>query len=174
MTELCLNACDLGQHDCIKIAASPKVLLLKTLDISCNQIGFEGLCDLLDPDTSNLGNLEELELYNCSINPAFGAQRPDFKPLVLELNHLRYLNLSHNAISGLLHFFSESFFNGNLETLILIDIMDHKQESECVHAWLIQCLPMLTGLKKLDVSQNANILVDKLLQSIQTSQMTAL
>ena len=92
----------------------------------------------------------------------------------MALKELHELNLSHNNLSGLLHLISSQIFNKSslLQTLILVGITDHHEES--IHDWLIVNLKMLFGLEILDVSQNSSILVDKLLSEIQTSPILAL
>lgn len=67
MQELVLHDSQLLPRECLEIARSPHVRHLRTLDLSCNHIGLEGLCSLFDP-TTNLTRLATLELYSCGIS----------------------------------------------------------------------------------------------------------
>ena len=86
--------------------------------------------------------------------------------MLLQLECLEYLNLSHNDLSGLLHFLSgpSQLFQESLETLILVNI--EQTRSIELNSWLILSLEQLTGLYELDISDNPSIHVDKVLKAI--------
>ena len=95
---------------------------LKNLDLSCNPIRLDGLCHLLGKQTK-LRNLEELELYSCSIQAPKDIAKCINKQFA-ELGSLSRLNLSHNNLSGLIHLISGplKLFQPQLETLLMVEV----------------------------------------------------
>ena len=71
------------------IAQNDKVVNLKRLDLSCNPIGYNGLCILLDARSSNLAQLEHLDLYSCGIKAPLVKKTMntlwDFKDTLFEI-----------------------------------------------------------------------------------------
>ena len=67
LTDLSLQDIDIVPQECLQLASDPRVKNLTHLDLSCNPIGFKGLCNLLNAQTSQLGKLEHLELYSCEL-----------------------------------------------------------------------------------------------------------
>lgn len=72
LLELRLSSCKILTQECLQIASSPIAQNLRSLDLSCNPIKFQGLLNLLDPRVSQLRFLRKLELYYCGI---VGAQQ---------------------------------------------------------------------------------------------------
>ena len=83
LLELLLQDIDIVPQECLKLASDPRVANLRHLDLSCNPIGFKGLCNLLQAKTSNLGKLEHLELYSCELENDF-KKGTKFKHLKLD------------------------------------------------------------------------------------------
>ena len=108
-------------QECGSIASFWSLSELKTLDLSCNPIGFDGLCSLLDAGTSNLQKLENLVLYKCGI---YAPQECSMDGEMLELNCLKHLNLSHNNLTNMMQFVcgTSKLLVESLETLILVDV----------------------------------------------------
>ena len=94
LLELFLQDIDVVPQECSKLASDPRVANLKHLDLSCNHIGFIGLCNLLKKN-SYLGKLEQLKLYSCGLESDF-----DHRKMIehIKLNDLQSLNLSHNNL----------------------------------------------------------------------------
>lgn len=180
LTELNLQSCNLMPSDCLEIASSQKSASLRTLDVSCNPIGFKGILNLFNARTSNLGRLENFFAFNCSLKPssetrvAAEAMEKSKSACMVKLSDLRVLNLSHNELTEFLHAISLNFFGQKVETLLLVDIKGQQRDCDLVD-WLSGCLHMLKGLRSLDVSLNgASVQVDKLLHVIQASSLRKL
>lgn len=126
--------------ECAQIAKALALRELRELDLSCNPIGLDGLCKLLDPQTSVLHQLESLELYSCRIEMP-KTKKKSLNKVLLELPNLERLNMSHNNLSNLLHFLSGSsqLLSETLETLILVDI--DPERTPDLNAWLLATLP---------------------------------
>jgi len=75
---------------------------LKRLDLSCNNIGFQGICNLLAGTKSKLKNLEQLELFNCGISPDGFDKKIKHSTLKslhnIRMARLQQLNLSYNNV----------------------------------------------------------------------------
>ena len=98
---------------------------LKHLDLSCNpEIKLQGLCGLLCEATSNLHNLEKLELYDCGIEAPLNMNETCLDTSFIELSSLRSLNLSHNDLTGILEYISGPYnlIDGQLEELLLVNV----------------------------------------------------
>ena len=54
LLELRLSSCKIITQECVTIASSPIARHLRSLDLSCNPIKFQGLLNLLDMRTSHL------------------------------------------------------------------------------------------------------------------------
>ena len=94
----------------------------------------------------------------------------------MPLKELNRLNLSHNNLSGLLHFISgpANLFRKGLKTLVLINVDQDYDEDSWMQDWLIESLSKLPSLNSLDISQNNILRVDELLCAIQTSPIERL
>ena len=98
---------------------------MRHLDLSCNSIGFKGFCNLLQKKTSQLGKLEQLELYSCELGSDFDHRRKNYDHI--QMTELQTLNLSHNDLceeDALTLVLSDEFglIQGAIETLYLVNI----------------------------------------------------
>ena len=71
MLHLDLVNCGIVPQECAKISCSDKVINLCKLDLSCNPIGFQGLCKLLNAKQSKLSNIKQLRLFSCELDNGF-------------------------------------------------------------------------------------------------------
>lgn len=90
-------------QECNQIADSDLVIELKTLDLSCNPIGVNGLCNLFHLKKSKLMKLENLELFNCDIKAHVSKRLP---AKLKKQENLQRLNLSYNDLDDLLDYIS--------------------------------------------------------------------
>ena len=72
----------------------------------------------------------------------------------MPLKKLNRLNLSHNNLSGLLHFISgpANLIRKGLKTLVLINVDQDYDEDSWMQDWLIESLSKLPSLNSLDIS----------------------
>ena len=146
--------------ECAQIALDSRVKLVEHLDLSCNQIGFPGLCNLVGPK-SNLSNLKTLLAFSCSIQHSdteLGVLKK-FKAGkgCLKLENLRKLNLSYNNLAQIAHtIFSPQFsiISSKLESLFLVEI---GLEPE---SWAYLKTQLPSTLFELDLSQNNCVTFD--------------
>ena len=71
MLELKLVNCGIVPQECIRISSSDQVIDLCNLDLSCNPIGFQGLCNLLNAKQSKLSKIQQLKLFSCELDNGF-------------------------------------------------------------------------------------------------------
>ena len=125
LLELLLQDIDIVPQECLKLASDPRVANLRHLDLSCNSIGFKGFCNLLQKKTSQLGQLEVLELYSCELEKDFDHRRKNYDHI--QMTQLQTLNLSHNDLceeDALTLVLDEEFglIQEAIETLYLVNI----------------------------------------------------
>ena len=99
------------------------------MDLSCNHIGFRGLCYLLDAAKSKLNKLKHLELFACGLDDDF---KPKMKYKHLKLTELQYLNLSHNNLC-VQKAQANSSSNGSLKTFLHPDFGLVQDRLETLH-----------------------------------------
>lgn len=69
LIDLSLINTGITSPECLLISQSTKMQILKTLNLSCNPIGSAGILNLVrnDQKSNYLGALQELTLFNCSV-----------------------------------------------------------------------------------------------------------